>query len=31
MDGKPEANIMSFRLDLLKSILKQQGFLDGKR
>ncbi|MEI6088456.1 MAG: penicillin-binding transpeptidase domain-containing protein [Bacteroidota bacterium] len=31
MDGKPEANIMSFRLDLLKSILKQQGFLEGKR
>jgi beta-lactamase class D len=31
MDGKPEANIMLFRLDLLKSILKQQGFLDGKR
>ncbi len=31
MDGKPEANITSFRLDLLKSILKQQGFLDGKR
>ncbi|MCX6206730.1 MAG: penicillin-binding transpeptidase domain-containing protein [Bacteroidetes bacterium] len=31
MEGKPEANIMSFRLDLLKSILKQQGFLEGKR
>ena len=31
MDGKPESNIMSFRLDLLKSILKQQGFLEGKR
>ncbi len=31
MDGKPESNIISFRLDLLKSILKQQGFLEGKR
>lgn len=31
MEGKPEANIVSFRLDLLKSILKQQGFLEGKR
>ncbi len=31
MEGKPEANIMSFRLDLLKAILKQQGFLEGKR
>lgn len=31
MEGEPEANIVSFRLDLLKSILKQQGFLEGKR
>lgn len=31
MEGKPEAKIMNFRLDLLKSILKQQGFLEGKR
>ena len=31
MDGKPESNITSFRLELLKSVLKQQGFLEGKR
>jgi beta-lactamase class D len=31
MEGKKEANIMNFRLELLKSILKQQGFLEGKR
>ena len=31
MEGTQAQNIMNFRLELLKSILKQQGFLEGKR
>jgi beta-lactamase class D len=31
VEGTPETNMIPIRLDILKSILKQQGFLEGKR
>lgn len=31
VEGGPETNMMPIRLDILKTILKEQGFLEGKR
>jgi beta-lactamase class D len=31
VEGTPETNMIPIRLDILKSILKQQGFFEGKR